>query len=214
VQDEASQLVVALLDPRPGERVLDACAAPGTKSTAIAEAVGSGGSVVAVDRHARRLALVARDARRLGLTQLRTVAADASGPLGPELGAPFDRVLVDAPCTGLGTLRRNPDARWRLAPEDAHRLAGLQGALLASAARVLRPGGALVYSTCTLLPEENESVVRTFLATTPAFRLLPRVELPAVVQPLLDAEGFLRAWPHVHGTDGFFAARLERRHDA
>jgi 16S rRNA (cytosine967-C5)-methyltransferase len=210
VQDEASQLVVELLAPEPGERVLDACAAPGTKTTAIAERVGPAGLVVALDRSERRLALIGRAARRLGLENVTALARDATQPLADLPGAPFDRVLVDAPCSGLGALRRNPDARWRLAPEDPARLAETQAALLASASSVLRPGGTLVYSTCTLTGEENDSVVASFLSRTPGFRRADVARVPAMLRPLLDAEGALRTWPHRHGMDGFFAVRMER----
>lgn len=208
IQDEASQLVVELLDPQPGERVFDACAAPGSKACAIAERIGSAGHVDAADRHARRLGLVSRNARRLGLTNLATRELDATQPL-PE-GAPYDRVLVDAPCSGLGTLRRNPDARWRFDGANVARLAEIQAAILRRAASVVRPGGALVYSTCTVLPEENELVIRSFLEEAKEFRVASRDELPDVVQSLVDDEGFLQTWPHRHDTDGFFAVRLER----
>ena len=195
----------------PGERVLDVCAAPGAKATALAEAVGPRGSVLALDRHSRRLDLVARDARRLGIDWLTARVYDASRDLAPIAPArSFDRVLVDAPCSGLGTLRRNPDARWRVRPEQVADLASAQFALLERAAAALRPGGALVYSTCTLSPGENEAVVRAFLAGGSGFRVAAREAHPGAVRPLLDADGFLRCWPHRHGTDGFFAARLER----
>jgi 16S rRNA (cytosine967-C5)-methyltransferase len=211
VQDEASQLVVALLDPQPGERVLDACAAPGGKATAAAERVGDAGLVLALDRHPRRLELVERAARRLALPNLRTQVRDASRPLVDlQAGEPFDRVLVDAPCSGLGALRRNPDARWRIGPADPARLAETQLALLRSAATALRPGGSLVYSTCTLLAEENERVVDAFLREATDFALLPAERAPEEVRELLDGRGFLRCLPHLHDTDGFFAARFER----
>jgi 16S rRNA (cytosine967-C5)-methyltransferase len=212
VQDEASQLVVGLLDPRPGERVLDTCAAPGGKATAIAERVGREGFVLALDRHPGRLELVRRAARRLALDRIECRAVDATleiGDLAPEGG--FDRVLVDAPCSGLGSLRRNPDARWRVKPTDPSRLADVQKALLARASRVLRSGGVLVYSTCTLLPEENEAVVEAFLRESPHFALAAPSEAPEEVRELLDASGYLRCWPHRHDSDGFYAARLERR---
>jgi 16S rRNA (cytosine967-C5)-methyltransferase len=212
VQDEASQLVVGLLDPQPGERVLDVCAAPGGKATAIAERVGPQGEVVALDRNPRRLDLVSRQARRLGLENLRCAARDATRPLADlteERG--FDRVLVDAPCSGLGTLRRNPDARWRVAPGDPARLAETQRAILRQAAAALVPGGVLVYSTCTLLPEENEESVRALLADAPQLSLAPADECPAEVRPLVGPDGYLRTWPHHHDADGFFAARLVRR---
>jgi 16S rRNA (cytosine967-C5)-methyltransferase len=211
VQDEASQLVVELLDPRPGEAVLDTCAAPGAKSTAIAERVGPDGRVLALDRHPRRLGLLRRDARRLGLENVRTQARDASAPLGDlvESGL-FDRALVDAPCSGLGALRRNPDLRWRVQPQDVAKLADAQRAILEQAVSCLRVGGTLVYSTCTLLPEENEAVVHGLLASRPDLRVAPREALPASLTPALGEDGFLRCLPHRHDTDGFFAARLER----
>jgi len=212
VQDEAAQLVVALLDPQPGERVLDTCAAPGGKATAIAERVGPTGSVLALDRHERRLDLVSRHARRLGLAGLRCAVRDASRPLaGVASEGPFDRVLVDAPCSGLGTLRRNPDARWRIRPGDPARLAEAQLGILRHAAAVLRPGGVLVYSTCTLLPEENEAIVSAFLAETPGFTRSAAASAPEEARPLVGPDGCLRSFPHRHDTDGFFAARLERR---
>jgi 16S rRNA (cytosine967-C5)-methyltransferase len=212
VQDEASQLVVALLDPQRGERVLDACAAPGGKATAIAERVGAQGSLLAIDRHARRLDLIRRSARRLGLAAVRTLERDMTRPLqDPPVASDFDRVLVDAPCSGLGTLRRNPDARWRVGPGDPARLAEVQRAILRNAATALRPGGVLVYSTCTLLPEENEAVVEAFLREAKSFRRADRGELPAGLAPVLDAEGSLRCLPHRHDSDGFYAARLVRQ---
>ena len=192
--------------------MLDTCAAPGGKTTAIAERVGGEGSVLALDRHLGRLDLVRRAARRLALGRIECRAFDATldlTDLAPEGG--FDRILVDAPCSGLGSLRRNPDARWRVRPTDPARLADVQKALLARASRVLRRGGALVYSTCTLLPEENEAVVEAFLRESPHFALASAHDVPEEVREFMDASGFLRCWPHRHDTDGFFAARLERR---
>jgi 16S rRNA (cytosine967-C5)-methyltransferase len=211
IQDEASQLVVSYLEPKPGERILDVCAAPGTKTTAIAEEIGDAGEVVAVDRNGRRLGLVGRDARRLGLGNVTACEHDALRPLR-VLAEPcaFDRVLVDAPCSGLGTLRRNPDARWRVRPFDPQRLAETQTAILRNAAAALRPGGVLVYSTCTLLPEENERVIEAFLSESRDFRPLPAEAAPAATRALVSPDGSLRCFPHLHDTDGFFAARLER----
>ena len=212
VQDEASQLTVSLLDPQPGERVLDACAAPGGKTTAIAERVGDGGHVLAVDRHPRRLDLVRRAARRLGLGAIHTEERDAALPFeGAAFATPFDRVLVDAPCSGLGALRRNPDARWRVGPGDPARLAAVQLAIVKSAAATLRPGGVLVYSTCTLLPEENEAVVKAFLDNSEGYTRASVDVLPPEVRPVVGRDGWLRCLPHRHDTDGFFAARLERQ---
>ncbi|RIL01661.1 MAG: 16S rRNA (cytosine(967)-C(5))-methyltransferase RsmB [Proteobacteria bacterium] len=222
VQDEASQLVVELLDPQPGERVLDACAAPGAKATAIAERIGARGDVLALDRHARRLGLVARDAARLGLANVRTAVADASDVDAEALrGEPaFDRILVDAPCSGLGALRRNPDARWRVQPEAIGQLAELQRSILAASLPRLRRGGTLVYSTCTLSPEENEQVIdwlRTRAAETGIELRNPRElrelradALAAPLRALVEPDGALRCWPQRHDADGFYAARLER----
>jgi 16S rRNA (cytosine967-C5)-methyltransferase len=212
VQDEASQLVVGLLDPQPGERVLDVCAAPGGKASAIAERIGKEGSVLALDRHPRRLEMVRRSARRLHLGRLECAVHDAMRSfekLGSDGG--FDRVLVDAPCSGLGALRRNPDARWRVRPGDPARLAETQLAILANAAEALRPRGALVYSTCTLLPEENEGVIESFLSRSRDFALTSPREAPEEVRELMDSDGFMRCLPQRHDTDGFFAARLEKR---
>jgi 16S rRNA (cytosine967-C5)-methyltransferase len=123
----------------------------------------------------------------------------------------FDRVLVDAPCSGLGALRRNPDARWRVRPSDPTRLAETQLAILRNAAEMLRPEGVLVYSTCTLLPEENEGVIESFLRRSRHFALASPLEAPAEVRDLVDSDGFMRCLPQRHDTDGFFAARLEKR---
>jgi 16S rRNA (cytosine967-C5)-methyltransferase len=211
IQDEASQLVVAHLEPKPGQRILDVCAAPGTKTTAIAEELGDAGEIVALDRNVRRLGLVGRDARRLGLGNITSCEYDATRSLrGFAERGPFDRILVDAPCSGLGTLRRNPDARWRVRAGDPQRLAETQTALLRSAADALRPGGVLVYSTCTLLPEENEMVVESFLTVARGFRLGAADAAPESTRPLVGPDGYLRCLPHLHDTDGFFAARLER----
>jgi 16S rRNA (cytosine967-C5)-methyltransferase len=143
---------------------------------------------------------------------VRTLERDVTRPLQDlPVAAGFDRVLVDAPCSGLGTLRRNPDARWRIGPDDPARLAEVQRAILRNAAATLRPGGVLVYSTCTLLPEENEAIVDAFLREAKDFRRAGAAELPAELAPVLDADGNLRCLPHRHDTDGFFAARLERQ---
>jgi len=211
IQDEASQLVVDLLDPKPGERVLDTCAAPGTKTAAIAERLNGEGHILALDRHPRRLHLVGRGVRRLGLGGVATLERDATKSLKDLLETgEFDRILVDAPCSGLGSLRRNPDARWRVRPEDFEALSKIQRAILESAASVLRPGGSLVYSTCTITPEENEDVIRGFMATRSQWQVAQREEAPAAIQKLIDDDGFLRLLPHRHGMDGFFAVRLIR----
>jgi 16S rRNA (cytosine967-C5)-methyltransferase len=206
LQDEASQLVASLVGARAGERVLDVGAAPGGKSSQLAAAMGNDGLVVAVDLHPARLATLAETCRRLAARIVRPVAADASRDLPLAGSVAFDRVLVDAPCSGTGTLRRNPEIKWRLTATDPARFGALQGSLLDSAARHVRPGGRLVYSTCSVEPEENEDVVAAFLARHSEFALAPDA-VPAAVR---THDGYLRTWPHRHGSDGFFAAVMER----
>jgi len=211
IQDEASQLVVHLLDPQPGDRILDTCSAPGTKTAAIAERLNGEGHVLALYRHPRRLQLVARGIRRLEIGGVATLERDATKSLS-DLAAdgPFDRILVDAPCSGLGALRRNPDARWRVRPDDLESLSKVQRALLESAADVLRPGGSLVYSTCTITKEENESVIQGFMATRPGWQIATKESAPVEIRELIDDAGYLRLLPHLHDMDGFFAVRLIR----
>jgi 16S rRNA (cytosine967-C5)-methyltransferase len=210
-QDEASQLVPLLLGDVREQTVVDACAAPGTKSVQLAQAVGPKGEVIALDRHASRLGLIHRAAQRLGLANLRILERDAARGFDLQGRLRFRHILVDAPCSGLGALRRNPDARWRIGPEEIPRLADGALELLRSAARYVDEGGALAYSVCTGTPEETGQVVARFLRREPAFRLDdPRPWLPAAAHELVDAGGALRTLPHRHGCDGFFACRLVR----
>jgi len=209
VQGEASQLVVELLDPRPGERVLDACAAPGGKTAAIAARVGASGSVVACDpgRHAvERIQALLRNA---GVGEDVDIQHCGVGALDAKPGT-FDAVLVDAPCSGLGTLRQHPEIRWRRTPRDLDELAARQRSILAAAARFVRPGGRLVYSTCTIARIENEGVIDAFLSEQPEFLRTGTGELPAGIAACCDAGGTLRTFPHRHGIDGFFAVRMKR----
>ena len=207
LQGEASQLVAAMLGVRPGARVLDVCAAPGGKATAAAERAGDAGLVVAVDRHHTGLRIARRAAARLGLA-LRALRADGRAlPLAADWAA--DAVLVDAPCSGLGTLRQHPEIRWRRRSADIATLAALQAELLAAASAHVAPGGALVYATCTISAAENADLVTAFLASHPRFRIDdPRPFLAPAAHALIDGRGFLQTFPHRHGLDGFFAARL------
>lgn len=210
LQGEASQLVGFLVAPRPGDRVLDACAAPGGKATHLAELMQDQGEIVALDPNAAGIRRVAHMGQRLGLSIVRTAVADALTWRPTADG--FDRVLVDAPCSGLGTLRQHPEVRWRRTPEDITGLATLQTQLLRHLADCVRPGGTLVYATCTLSAEENDDVLATFRRLQPAFGIDdPRPLLPEAAYALIDADGVLRTFPHRHGLDGFFAARLKRR---
>lgn len=206
VQDEASQLVAELVRARPAERVLDTCAAPGGKTVAIASAMANRGLLVAGDRRPARLALLAERLARCGCRNTRAVRLDARGPL--PFGAVFDWVLVDAPCSGLGTLRRDPDIRWRRRPDELEALGRLQSALLAGAAKTVAPGGRLVYATCSSEPEENQDVVEAFLERAAEFR----VEPPGAprLAALVDAGGRLRTLPHRDGLEAFFAVVLRR----
>ncbi|HZJ71381.1 MAG TPA: 16S rRNA (cytosine(967)-C(5))-methyltransferase RsmB, partial [Planctomycetota bacterium] len=163
VQDEASMVVARLLDPQPGERVADCCAAPGTKTTHLAELMDDRGSILAMDPQAARLQLVERAAERLGVSIVETHVGSAE-TLAPRWPQRFDRVLVDAPCSNLGVLRRNPEVKWRRTEADLRRLQAKQREILEAAATMARPGGVLVYATCSMEPEENELVVHPFLA--------------------------------------------------
>jgi 16S rRNA (cytosine967-C5)-methyltransferase len=208
IQDEASQLVTGLLAPLPGERILDGCSAPGGKATDMAERMSGQGEIFAVDVSREKLARVEEACSRLGIRSVRTVKADASRPLPPPVQGPFDRILADVPCSGFGTLRKHPDLKWRRGPDDISRLAGLQKAILGNLSAYLKPGGALVYSTCTVFREENEDVVESFLAGHPDFRLDPAEPFLAGRCLGLTEKGYLKTFPASAGMSGFFAARL------
>lgn len=205
VQDESFALVTQLLDPRPGEFIVDLCSAPGGKTTHLAALMGNRGRIAAVDIHAHRLALVRENCERLGVTIVETIQADGRTV---RFDQPADAILLDAPCSGTGVLGRRSDARWNKAEDELPRLRVLQQELLRQAATLLRPGGRIVYATCTLEPEENEGAVEAFLNSAPQFR---RVAPGAQVPPeLIDSEGYLRTWPHRDGIGGAFGALLVR----
>jgi len=209
IQDEASQLVACLVDPQPGERVLDACAGAGVKTSHLAERMGNRGSIAALDISGEKLKALEGNTRRLGIGIVKTAVRDLTKERGdPEEGS-FDRVLLDAPCSGLGTLRRNPEIKWRLTAAEVGRCASLQSRLLERAGDWPRPGGILVYSACTILPEENEGVIAAFLSRRGDYRL---AGLPESIPPeMQSAEGFFKTRTDLHGTDGFFGAVLRRR---
>lgn len=207
VQDESSQMVACLMAPQPGWQVADVCAAPGGKSTHLAELVGLSGKVWAFDRKAQGLDKLANSARRLGLAQVSWEVRDGLFPREDLLGT-MDAVLLDAPCSGLGVLRRRVEARWQVKPEAPRQQADRQLALMEASSRLLKPGGILIYATCTLAEEENEEVVSRFLDKNAGFAFeraggfLP--------EPLVTRDGFFRAWMGQDGMDGFFAARLRK----
>ena len=209
VQDEASQLVALLAGESPGPLVLDTCASPGGKSTAIAATLQPGGRVVACDVRERRTALLRRTVAAVGAANVLIVQADVTTSL--PFRARFSTVIVDAPCSGLGTLRRDPDIRWRRDAGSLDALAAAQRQMLDQAARVVAEGGRLVYATCSSEPEENEAVVESFLGTHAGFTPL-RADLanPAVAGELVDSRGHLRTEPDRHGLELFFGAVFER----
>jgi 16S rRNA (cytosine967-C5)-methyltransferase len=202
VQDVGGSLAALLADARPGMRVIDLCAAPGGKSTAMAEAMEARGDVIAVDLYEAKLPMIAEAAKRLGLSDVihptlgdaRTIRLDTA-----------DLVLVDAPCSGLGVLSRKPDIKWKRTPEDITAMTVLQGEILDNAATLVRPGGHLVYTTCTTEPDENQRAVEAFLLRHPTFSLIPAETL---LPDEVVTDGYLQSWPHRDGIDGAFGARL------
>ncbi len=213
VQDEASMLIAHLLDARPGQRILDACAAPGGKTTHLAALTANQAEIVAVDKSPQRVEMIEQGARRLGCSHISTHAWDMTVPADFLLPDSFDRVLLDAPCSGIGVLRRNPEGRWNKTAADLRQLAALQQRLLARTATLVRPGGMLLYSVCSFSQIESDDVIDHFLAEHPTFTLDPLPEqLPPSWAPLFTPVGTLRTYPHRHeGMDAFFAARLRRR---
>jgi 16S rRNA (cytosine967-C5)-methyltransferase len=211
VQDEGSQLLAHLLAPRRGELVVDFCAGAGGKTLALGALMRSTGRLYAFDVSDKRLAKLKPRAARAGLSNVHPICIASENDIRVKrLAGKADRVLVDAPCSGLGTLRRNPDLKWRQSEQSVTELAVKQGAILAAAARVVRPGGRLVYATCSILAEENEHIVDAFLAAHPEFRRVSAQELLAAQGIAIDSGDDLRLMPHSHGTDGFYAAVLER----
>lgn len=208
VQDEASQLVPLLAAARPGMRILDACAAPGGKTLAMAGSAGGQAAIVAADVRPGRVALLRRIIAQHRVPHVSLVQMDVEQPL--PLAPTFDTVLLDAPCSGLGTLRRDPEIRWRRQPEQLPVFAAAQQRMLKHAAAVVKPGGRLVYATCSSEPEENEEVAAAFLRQHPRFRALEpseaRVLLPGHASSLVDERGHLRTWPFEHGLEAFFGA--------
>ncbi len=218
IQDEASQAIPLLLGVQLQDTVLDLCAAPGGKTPPLVRGAGSEGTVVATDRHAHRLRAMRNQFERLGLGSVQIVELDAAHDL--PFGRQFDRILVDAPCSGTGTLARHPEIRWRLRPEQFSEFHQLQVGILASAIKQLAPGGRIVYSTCSMEPEENEEVVSEALANAPSIKPVARDEVAKSLVPhvvpgldarsLVDATGEFRTSPAAQRTDGFFAAVLEK----
>lgn len=207
VQDEGAQLVSYLLDPKPGEIILDACSAPGGKTTHVAELMRNEGTIIAQDINGPRLKLVQNLARNLGIDIIETVNADATNR---NYEHTFDKALVDAPCSGLGTIRRNPDAKWKKDLKDILELSNIQFKILTAVSRSLKPGGILVYAVCTLMPEENEKVCERFLSQCPEFKIDAEVEVPFERDTFSNENGFFLTDPVKHSMDGFFAVRFRK----
>ncbi len=208
VQDEAAQLIGLMLGPRPGETVLDACAAPGGKATHLAELMENRGTIIALESDQNRLGKIRENSARLGITIISPVRGDAT----KYQEGRFDKILIDAPCSGLGVLRRHPDGRWNKNERTIKERAMLQRDILENCALLLKPGGALVYATCTTEPEENEAVIDSFLAKHDEFGVEgPQQFLPASAARLVDEKGFFRTFPDEPAMDGFFGVRLVKR---
>jgi 16S rRNA (cytosine967-C5)-methyltransferase len=210
VQDESSQLVAELVGAAAGERVLDACASPGGKTTAMAAAMNNRGVIVATDLRGRRVDLLARTVQTLGASCARVVQADASAVL--PFRASFDAVLLDAPCSGLGTLRRDPDIRWRRSVAELKRFGEMQCQMLNRVAEAVDRGGRIIYATCSSEPEENEDVVAEFLASHHEFEQAPG-RIPTSLTRFVTADGHFRTLPFRDELEAFFAAILVKTKD-
>ncbi len=209
VQDQAAQLVSLMLAPRPGEIVLDACAAPGGKAAHLAEIMQDRGMIIALDADAGRIGKIHDNIRRLGIAIIKTVQGDAARYAGEA----FDKILIDAPCSGLGVLRRHPDGRWTKSVRTISDRRALQKQILKNCAGLLKPGGAFVYATCTTEPEENEDVIADFMHTRSREFIIDdaRSYLPPAAAPLVGSDGFFRTFPHEPVMDGFFGVRIVRK---
>ncbi|MGB3401712.1 MAG: 16S rRNA (cytosine(967)-C(5))-methyltransferase [Microcoleaceae cyanobacterium] len=203
VQDSSAQLVSHLLDPQPGELIIDACAAPGGKTTHIAELIQDTGKVLGLDKVKSRLKKLQQSIDRLQLNSIEIKAVDIRECT--EYNQIADRVLLDAPCSGLGTLHRRADARWRQTLENIQTLSKLQSELLEIVAKWVKPGGCLVYATCTLYPLENEAVIQSFLTNHSEWKIQ---QPPQQLSPWTQPEGWIKVWPHLHNMDGFFMVKL------
>jgi len=208
VQDEASQLIAHLVNPRRGEKVADFCCGVGGKATHMAERMENNGKILAMDLSVKKVNALKTNARRLGIRIIETRHGDVSLlPEAPDTGA-YDRVLLDAPCSGLGTLRRNPEIKWRLTEKALSAFPPLQLQLLEGASTCVKRGGVLVYSTCSIMPEENDQVIEIFLTSHTDFHL---VDPPRTIpREMIGERGPFRSFPHIQGTDGFYGAVLSR----
>ncbi|WP_260447440.1 16S rRNA (cytosine(967)-C(5))-methyltransferase RsmB, partial [Nostoc sp. UCD120] len=212
VQDASAQLVSHLLDPQPGEVVIDACAAPGGKTTHIAELMADSGKIWACDRTASRLRKLQENSQRLNLQSIQIYTGDSRH--SNQFKNTADRVLLDAPCSGLGTMHRHADARWRQTPESVRELSVLQKELLTHTSTFVKAGGVLVYATCTLHPAENEEVISAFLAKSPHWQIEPPRGIELAASAYSTPQGWFKVWPHRQDMDGFFMVRLRKTNNS
>jgi len=210
VQDEAAQIITHFLGPRPGEKILDACAGFGGKTGHVAQIMGNRGVIVAVDTGEKKLESLKRDMQKLGIDIVMTKTKNILKTTIKDFDFYFDRVLIDAPCTGFGVLRRNPDTKWKRSKNDITRLGAKQKKMLTAAANLVKPGGILVYAVCSCEKEENENVIDTFLEKRTDFSIDKNFKSDRYEQ-FITQEGFLKTYPHINSMDGFFAARLMRK---
>jgi len=209
IQDEASQLISYILNPQSSESILDVCAGTGGKTTHLAAILKNSGNILATDYDLKKINELKKETIRLGIDIIEAAQVDLTCGLPELLKEKFDSVLVDAPCSGLGTLRRNPEIKWHTTAADFTGFTRTQKTILQNASIAVRKGGRLVYCTCSLSPQENENVVGNFLKQNPEFSTCP---LPASISPqFIDSNGYFRTFPHLHNMDGFFAACLMRK---
>lgn len=211
IQDISSQLICRLVEPKPNEIILDLCAAPGGKTFTLAQQLNQTGQIIALDIHPGRLKLLHNTAMKLGLNNIQTYCHDATKNLSDIITKPVDKILIDAPCSGLGVLRRKPDARWNKSPENIPKLLELQNKLLYNSIHYLKNNGIVVYSTCTLNKEENENQIQLFLSHNPEFHRIPANKyLSKSAQKMVTKSGYLSTLPHRDNTDGIFGSCLQK----
>jgi 16S rRNA (cytosine967-C5)-methyltransferase len=212
VQDEGAQIIAPLLEPAPGQSVLDACAAPGGKTGHLAQLMANKGAIIAADRSHKRMLMMAGSLKRLGADNVKLLTANLGTATSPLTEKAFDRVLLDAPCSGTGVLRRHPEGKWKKDPMTISQMTNVQEDLLISAARTLKNGGRLLYTTCSLLEEENEEIVDRFLSESiDMARLDMREKFRDLREDVFSDRGELRLWPHRHDCDGFYACLMEKK---
>lgn len=211
VQDEAAQLISYILSPQPNEKILDACAGLGGKTAHIAQLMKNTGSITALDRDRQKLSQLNEEMVRLGIDTVKTMVHDLEKPFSNKKLEEYDRILLDAPCSGLGVIRRNPDIKWDLSRKDLNRFKIKQKKYLNRVSQLVKSKGIIVYAVCSLEPEENEAVINEFLKKNTHFQIFKNFkDLPINIQPFIDQSGFIRTLPHIHGMDGFFSVCLQK----